>query len=158
MTVFFATCIDKWELWERNIDLHIQYFSNLLTMLSDSMNIFLVFIWDVKFSILVLFQPKAFILLHHGLSFTKQEHLCTSAKKCLLKNTFKSFASVRMLVSKNSLQRPSVAVTALLNLLSTVFIRESELHEETEIWSAYSYEVAKKSRSCFLSSVGWSQW
>lgn len=113
------------------------------------MNMFLAFIWDVKFSILVLFHPKTCILLHHGLSFTKQEHLCTSAKKYLLKNTFKSFASVRMLVSKNSLQTPSVVVTALLNLLSTVFIRESELHEETEIWSAYSYEAAKKSGHAF---------
>lgn len=78
------------------------------------------------------FSTKGFYSLASW-AFTKQEHLGTSAKKYLLKNTFKSFASVRMLVSKNSLQTSSVVVTALLNLLSTVFIRESELHEETEI-------------------------
>ena len=43
-----------------------------------------------------------------------------------------------MLVSKNSLQTPSVVVTALLNLLSTVGIRESELHE------AYCHEQMAK--------------
>ena len=62
----------------------------------------------------MLFQPKPFILLHHRLSFAKWEHLHASAKKYLLKSTFKSFTLVMTPVSKDSLQLPSVVVTALL--------------------------------------------
>lgn len=120
---------------------------------------FLASIWDVKFSILVLFQPKSFILLHHRLSFAKWEHLCTSAKKYLLKNTFKSFTSVMMLVSKDSLQIPSVVVTALLNLHSIVFIRDSELHgEQKSNLFIHTKLPRSQSRSCVSSSVSWSWW
>ena len=57
-----------------------------------------------------------------------------------------------MLVSKDSLQIPSVVVTALLNLHSIVFIRDSELHGEQKSSLFIHIKLPRsQSRSCISS-------